>query len=181
MKWLILFSALILPGCSSLPVAIQNAPVPDIKYTETIDRIDTYKNYRVRWGGTIIQVDNEENLSRLQILHYPLDRFGRPQTDQETAGRFILETPEFYDPAVYRKNTQITAAGILKGSDSLKIGNKSLTVPVVEIQTIHRWPERTQRDCRCDFGAGFGYGPYPWGFYPYGYYRYRPRFYYPWY
>lgn len=181
MKWLMIFSALLLQACSSLPVAIKDAPVPDIKYAEAISSIDSYRNYRVRWGGTIIQVDNEENLSRLQILYYPLDSFGRPQTGEQTEGRFVLETTEFYDPAVYRRNAQITAAGLLKGSTILKVGNKTLTVPVIEIQQVHLWPERTRSDYRYDYGYGFGYGPYPWGFYPYGYYRYYPRFYYPWY
>lgn len=180
MKWILLLLTLILPACSTLPVAIQNAPVPNLNYAEVNGNIELYKNYRVRWGGTIIQVDNEENFSRLQVLYYPLDSFGKPYTDSQTAGRFVLETPEFYDPAVYRKNAKITAAGIVKGSTTLKIGNKSLIVPVIDLQQLHIWPETSRYDYRYDYGVGFGYYPYPWGFYPYGYYRYR-RFYYPWY
>jgi outer membrane lipoprotein len=40
----------------------------------------------VRWGGVIIGVENEQNFSLVQVLYYPLNSNGRPQTDKQNKG-----------------------------------------------------------------------------------------------
>lgn len=166
---------LILQGCSNLPVQIENPPAIDLKYREVNEAFNRHINMPVRWGGTIIEVENEENATRIQILYYPLDGSGRPQPDKPNEGRFIVESLKFLDPAVYRKDSKITVFGLLNRQTERKIGNKTLKLPVITIQTLYLWPELKYDPYQNT------YPPYYWGgYYPFGYYRYGPYFY-PWY
>ncbi len=167
---------LLLNACSNLPPAIKNPPLYDISYTQAIQQITGYKYAMVRWGGVIINVENEQDFSLVEVLYYPLDNKGRPQTDQSHEGRFLIKSPEFLDPVVYSKNTEITVAGTLIGDIERTIGNKELRLPLVSATTIHLWPVYVY-DNYYDYYGGFGYDYY-YGGYPYywmGYYwpRYR--------
>jgi len=166
--------SLVIQGCSNLPVAIKNAPALDIKYNEAAGNPSKHQGMPVRWGGTIIEVENEETLTRIQILYYPLDSNGRPKIKQSPEGRFIAESPKFLDPAIYRKDSELTVAGTLSAETVRKVGNKTLKLPVVSAETLHIWPERYTNNCR-----DYGYFPYYYGIYPYGLYGYYRYPYYP--
>lgn len=170
MRWFLVALSIVIQGCSSLPVAIKNPPARDLKYNEVIGNISQYQGMPLRWGGTIVQVENEETLTRIQVIYYPLDGQGRPKLSESPAGRFLLESPEFLDPAIYLKGDEITVAGALSGETTRKVGNKTLTLPVISAQTLHLWPERYTADRRDYYPPYYYYGMYPYGFY--GYYRY---------
>lgn len=177
MKWLlIVLSAVAIQGCSNLPVAIKNPPDPDLQYQEVAGNVSQFQGKAVRWGGTIIHVENEEKSSMIQILNYPLNSQGRPELDQRATGRFLLFTTKFLDPAIYAKNDELTVAGTVDGESTRKVGHKELTLPVVKSETLFLWPKRSNRYCNYGFNPYYYYGLYPYGFY--GYYGY-PSFYYP--
>jgi outer membrane lipoprotein len=79
--YLFLF-CLFLGACTSLPKTMRNANVADVTYTQASQNIDGHKDVLVRWGGIIIDVENEENFSLVQALFYPLSFSGRPQQDK---------------------------------------------------------------------------------------------------
>ena len=108
-------------------------PIP-----QAIQNINNYKNAPVRWGGIIVDVENEQNFSLVQVLYYPLDSDGEPQTDKPNGGRFVFKTPEFLDPAVYTKNAEITVAGTLIGDIERTIGKKVMRLPLISATTIYR-------------------------------------------
>lgn len=164
MKQYLLTLCLLLDACSNLPLAIKNPPLFDISYTQAIQDIAKYRNAPVRWGGVIIDVENEQNFSLVQVLYYPLNGDGRPQTDQSNEGRFLIKSPEFLDPAVYTKNTEITVAGVLIGDLERTIGKKAMRLPLVLATTLYRWPVYVYDNYYDSFG--YGYNPY-YGGYPY--------------
>jgi len=132
-------------------------------------------------GGIIITVENEQNLSLMQVMNYPLSDSGRPQLDKPYNGRFVVKTPEFLDPVIYKSDSEITIAGTLKGDIKRSIGKKILQIPLIEATTIYLWPSYDASDY-------YGYHPYGYGgfglHYPYyGYYGFYPYywdgFYYP--
>ena len=164
MKPYLLSLCLLLNGCSNLPVSIKNPPLFDISYTQAIQNIANYKNAPVRWGGVIIDVENEQNFSLVQVLYYPLNSGGRPQTDKQNEGRFLIKRPEFLDPAVYTKNTQITVAGTLAGDLERMIGKKTMRLPLITATAMHLWPVYVYDHYYDSFG--YGYSPY-YGGYPY--------------
>lgn len=184
MKYHLLITCLILTACTNLPPNIADPPAFDLSYVEAITNINKFKNAPVRWGGTIVDVENEPSYSAIQILVYPLGSYGRPDVDEPSQGRFVVKSAEFLDPAVYTKNTSITVAGILDGDTERKVGNKALRLPLVVAKNIHLWPEQTYNSYYggyggFGYGGGFGYYPYS-GFYgPYPYYwggYYRPYY-----
>lgn len=181
MKRLILVSVFsFLVGCSNLPPAIQDPPPLDISYSQAQGDSAHHKNAPVRWGGVIIDVQNEQTFSRIQILSYPLNSYGRPRLDKPYVGRFLVESPEFLDPAIYTKDAEITVAGTLKGLQERNVGNKTLQLPLLQSSVIYLWPVYAPSNF---YGypyyygtAGFGYGypyygnygsPFFWGgYYP---------------
>jgi outer membrane lipoprotein len=179
MKTLLVFCILLLAACSNLPTAIQNAPSPDLSYQQAMQDIASHKNAPVRWGGVIVEVENEQDESLVQVLYYPLGSFGRPLTDQTYTGRFIIKSADFLDPAVYAKNARITVAGTLDGAMERTIGKKTVRLPLVLASDIYQWPYYNPSDYG-NFGYRYGgYRPY-WDYYPFswgGGYGVYPNYY----
>lgn len=161
-------------ACSTLPPAIKNPPARDISYSQASADITHYRGAPVRWGGVIIDVLNDESFSRLQVLTYPLNCYGRPDRNKRSQGRFYIDSTEFLDPAVYAKDKEVTVAGVLNGDQKLMIGKKMLRLPVIKASTLYLWPNYYYYD---GFYPGYYYGgyygyPYYWG----SYYGYYPRY-----
>ncbi|PPD47210.1 MAG: hypothetical protein CTY16_07850 [Methylobacter sp.] len=175
---LLLLGPLILGACTSLPTAIQDAPPFDISYSQAEQNIGKFKNAPVRWGGVVVDVENGQSSTFVQVLYYPLGYFGQPQLTQAHGGRFAITTPEFLDPAVYAKGREITVAGTLTGDMARTIGKKTIRLPQVSASAIHLWTNyEGGRNYYPGYGAygGLGY-PYP-GYFPNPYYwggYYRP-------
>lgn len=177
---LLLINFLLMAACSHLPETIENPPLYDISYEQAIQNPSNLKNSPIRWGGVIVDVENEQNASLVQILFYPLNGSGRPVIEGANPGRFVIKTAQFLDPAIYTKNTQITVAGTLNGVIERTIGKKNLQLPLVSASTIHLWPPQLDNS---QFQGGYGYGfpPNGFGFYPYPFRPYyRPFMTYPW-
>jgi outer membrane lipoprotein len=165
MNYLFLVALLFLSGCSNLPPAIEDPPAFDLAYLQAVTEINKFKNAAVRWGGKIVEVENQPTFSAIQILVYPLGSYGRPELDEAHQGRFVVKSPDFLDPAVYTKDTPITVAGTLMGDTERTIGNKTMRLPLVQANTIHLWQTEDYNRYYGGYGGfGYGYG----GFYPYG-------------
>lgn len=184
MKNYLLFACFLLTACTSLPPAIEDPPAYDLSYHEAIMNIAKYKNAPVRWGGTIIEVENEASFSAIQVLSYPLGNHGYPDTNEANQGRFVIKSATFLDPAVYTKNTAITIAGSIAGDTERTIGKKTLRLPLVTATQIYLWQEQDYSHFQSGYG-GYGYGGfgYPYGgfygygpYYPGAFYGYSPYF-----
>jgi len=143
-------------------------PVKDISYNEARQNPDSHKDTAVRWGGVIIDVDNEENFTLVQVLSYPLNFYGRPEVTKPSAGRFVIKSYEFLDPAVYEKDREITVAGVLEGDIQRVVGHKTVVVPLISSIALYLWPVYYNYPYGYGYGnyGGYGYSPY----YGYGYY-----------
>jgi len=158
-----------------MPEAIQNMNVKDITYSQASQNIDSHRNVPVRWGGIIIDVENEKNFSLVQVLFYPLNYSGRPQLNDPHGGRFVIKSTEFLDPVVYAKDEEISVVGVLDGDIQRTVGKKIIRVPLIQSMGVHLWPKRQNNY----YGYG-GYGPYHYGYYSYPFIR--GGYYYPyWY
>ena len=155
-----------------MPKTIQNMNVVDVTYSQVIQNIDAHRDIPVRWGGIIIDVENENNFSLIQVLSYPLDYSGRPQLNEGHGGRFVIKSKDFLDPVVYSKNNEISVVGKLNGDIQRTIGKKIIRVPLIKSTGVHLWEKRQNK--------GYGHGGH--GFHHYGYYGYpffRGGWYYP--
>lgn len=167
-KWLLSIFILFLSACSALPPVMRDAPYTNIDLNAVNSNLAAYSEKPFRWGGTIINVANTEHSSQAQLLFYPLNTFGRPSIDRETEGRFSISSDQFLDPAIFTKGTEITVTGTLSGEIKQKVGEKTLTIPLLRVEHIHLWPKRQSYDRRY-------YNHYPY-FLNHPHYFYHPRF-----
>ncbi len=172
MRWIIAPLLLFLINCSGLPTKMQNEPYTDLNLNTIKNNISAYQNTPLRWGGKIIEVINLESSSQAQVLFYPLNHYGRPNINSTTEGRFAITSPQFLDPAIYKQDNEITVTGVLTGSKKFKIGEKTLTLPMISVNHIHLWPKVKEFDY---IHAPFY--PYPLYDYP-GYPFYWDHYYY---
>ncbi|WP_296594111.1 Slp family lipoprotein [Methylophaga sp.] len=174
------FVLVLLSGCSNIPKQITTAPSNDLQLNEIQGKIENFANQDVRWGGELVNVENNNDASIMQIVQYPLNHYGKPITNQSSDGRFLAKTTEFIDPVVYKKGTLLTFTGTLNGEDSRKVDQKELIMPVLDVSSMYKW--QPYQPIQLDpFYDPFFYN----GFYPYhGYhnrYWHYPRFGYPYY
>ncbi|NOQ76658.1 MAG: Slp family lipoprotein [Methylococcaceae bacterium] len=176
MKLVIVILSVFLSACSSLPVAIKAAPAQDIQLKQVVSHVTEYIGKPVRWGGQIVEVDNDDNYSTLQIVQFPLNSFGRPIVTKSSQGRFLGQSSQFFDPVVYKEGSLITFAGSIHSEVTRIVDEKSLILPVITITESHLWSSRQRYD---NYYGEIGY-PY---YFRYGYYSsyYHYPYRYPYY
>ncbi|MCL7419672.1 MAG: Slp family lipoprotein [Methylobacter sp.] len=174
-RLLLLTIAILLGACTTVPKAIRRAPEPDIPLADVQKNFSAHQGKPVRWGGVLLEVENRETETLLQILGYPLRYNGRPDVTDAAQGRFIIKTHEFLDPAVYAKDRELTVTGRLIELNERQIGRKSLTLPVIESQQLYLWPEAYRGRYYGYRGYSPLYGNYRYGGYGYRGFYYRPR------
>lgn len=164
--------SLALTGCAGgVPVTIRDPNVTLVGVAEVQGQPERHLGQRVRWGGTIIGVNNLKRRTEIEVLARPLDQDGAPDPEFAAQGRFIAEVPGFLDPAEYPKERELTLVGILTGVDTRPVGDYPYTYPLMRVESHHLWPRRP---------SPVPYGPpYPW-FDPWYYPWYGP-FYRPYY
>ncbi|MCK4842858.1 MAG: Slp family lipoprotein [Methylococcales bacterium] len=167
LKLVLIISAILLNGCSHIPVSIRKAPPVDIQIQDIKKDFSKHKYQTARWGGILIDVENNSNETILQVLAYPLNFYGRPNLNSSALGRFLIRSNDFLDPAIYASNRELTTSGRLVEISNRKVGKKELKLPVIESQQLYLWPQYQRNDC--------DYPPY--GYYGYWGYSYgRPHF-----
>ncbi|MGQ0657337.1 MAG: Slp family lipoprotein [Chromatiales bacterium] len=136
------FAAILLHGCArNVPVEIRKAPSAAPDLPAVASNPQAHDGQRVRWGGTIISVENQPNETWVEILAKKLDYFGEPQYTDRSLGRFLARSEGFLDPQVYRKDRELTIYGTVAGSRASAIGAKPYTYPVVKVEKSYLWPQ----------------------------------------
>jgi len=160
-------------SCSVMPAAVKQDALTNVPFSALVANASAYMGQTVILGGYVIEVQNEQDLSRIIAVQAPLGFGDEPQSRDQSQGRLIIEYNGFFDPEVYQKNRKITVAGPLLGSSSTETGKANYPYVRLSTSTIHLWEERrpVQRD-------PYWYHPrylyphpflHPWGW-PYPYY-----------
>lgn len=162
---LILLGASILTACSIVPRELRQAPRDNPVLTEVRADADRFAGREVRWGGTIVGVDNDQLETRIEIVARDLLRSGRPADTDQSVGRFIAVFDGFRDPAIYAEGRDITIGGAVIGIEPGRIGDHDYTWPVIRVHHHLLWPPRA--DPRRDYPARYYYhDPWPYYYYP---------------
>ncbi len=162
-----LLALLSLNGCqSAVPLEIRNEPVPSLGVAEVQADPSAREGRLVRWGGTIVKVENKSADTWIEVLGTALDGEGRPKDLDQPSGRFLVRVQGFLDPAVYRPDRRLTVYGAVAGSEARPIGERPYTYPIVKAQSHYLWPEYREDP----YAWPYWYDPY---YYPYGYWRRR--------
>ncbi len=152
-----IFFIMLVMGCAA---GISQQSRSKVTYTGSFSALqktpDVYKGEVIILGGRIIETKASSPLSELTVLQLALGSSGRPENLDQSEGRFIVQTNQLLDPAIYQKDMLLTVVGTLKGSKVLSIGGFEYTYPLVELVEIKLWPKGMQIRPIIHFGIGLG-------------------------
>lgn len=150
---LLLFAGAVVAGC---------APVFPREALDRVDRHVTFKELQsdpdkftgtwVMLAGIIIDSWNVKEGTHLEILQTPMDRDGRPLDTDATEGRFLVQTDQFLDSAVYNQGRLITVIGEVVGKQAMPIDEVTYQYPILNAKGLHLW--RPSYGPRFFFGIG---------------------------
>lgn len=156
---------LLVTACATAPAVIREAPPGDLQLAEARDNVSVHKGTPVRWGGTIISLENKQDETWIEVLESKLSRSGEPKRYSRSDGRFLIRVEGFLDPAIYAKGREITVVGTLEGEAERSVGKQPYSFPVVKADDYHLWRPYY-----------YGYYPYYYGHHPYYYSGYHYRY-----
>ena len=163
---IVLTLGLLLAGCVTPPSAIREAPPGDLQLGEVRDNINAHKDKPVRWGGTILAVQNKDTETWIAVRALQLDSSGRPKSQGQSTGRFLIRESSVLDPATYAVGRKITVVGTLEEEVESTNGNSS---PVIKADEHRLWGTSRRRNGY--YSDGYRYGHYP--YYGHGFYRHH--------
>ena len=152
---LLIFTA----GCSVVPKDIRRQADRSITIPMVQTAPDAFKGSKVIWGGIILSSKNLADKTVIEALQTPLDRTDRVINEEQSKGRFLIESKTYLDTYLYKQGKEITVAGIIRGITVQKIGEMDYAYPVLE--PLHMRVFEPQREPE--------YEPPPpmWPYYPY--------------
>jgi outer membrane lipoprotein len=154
---LFIFFIMFLMGCAT---GISRQSRSKVTYAGTFSELqktpDVYKDEIIMLGGKILETNVSSTLSQLTVLQLALGNNGRPVNLDQSHGRFIVESKQFLDPAIYQKGMLLTLVGKLKGSEVRAIGGFDYVYPLLEPIEIKLWPMEMLTQPRFHFGLGVG-------------------------
>ena len=140
---LALVATALLGACAArLPAPLREAPVVRFTPIEVQQDPGRTLGQRVRWGGSIIAVINQERGTLVEVLARPLDREGRPREDAAAEGRFIARLAGFVDPEELPVQRSLTVAGRVVDLETRPVGEYPYLYPVVDVDARHLWAPR---------------------------------------
>jgi len=152
---LLIFTA----GCSVIPKDIRRQADRSITIPMVQTTPDAFKGSKVIWGGIILSSKNLADKTVIEALQTPLDRTDRVINEEQSKGRFLIESKTYLDTYLYKQGKEITVAGIIRGITVQKIGEMDYAYPVLEPLHIRVFEPQQELE----------YEPLPpmWPYYPY--------------
>lgn len=168
-----------LASCSSynvVPKDMQSQVDYTVSFTELHNAPDQYRGRMIVFGGEVLSAKRLKDVTRIEVLQLPLDRYQAPTYDRTASeGRFLAFEKDFLDPAKLPPGTRVTIVGDITGALTQPLDEAEYTFPTVEVKKLTVWPKidssysRPYSPYRGPYGYGYGgfrrWGP--WGPYPY--------------
>ncbi|GGF53354.1 Slp family lipoprotein [Alteromonas lipolytica] len=171
--------ALSLSACAIVPEPIQVAEnTPLIGYNKAVVAGDEVLGQKARWGGIITDVQNKPDKTLIEIVYFPLNHYGKPNTSEDTIGRFKAVINKFVDPILFENGRTVTFLGTVGQPIAGMVGEQPYMYPTIMVENYHLWRNQQVYDTSTlffDYYTGWYspfYHPYwhpywrPWGFAP---------------
>ncbi|MEJ2639589.1 MAG: Slp family lipoprotein [Desulfosarcinaceae bacterium] len=128
-----------------------------IPFSDLLKDPQRLKGEVVLLGGKIITTTPNEQGTELVVLQLPLEIGMRPGTKSTSEGRFLVQTDEFLDPAVFAPDRRVTLVGEIQGVETRPLGQTVYRYPELTLIEMKLWPEEDiYREPRFHFGFGVG-------------------------
>lgn len=178
MKILLLAAALLtLSACSTVPDTLQVADEAAlVSYSEVVAQGEAVAEKPARWGGIIAGVENKDGKSLVEVVHFPLNSYGKPYISNESSGRFKVMMEGFLDPVVFESGRTITFTGQVDEPIMGMIGEQTYTFPTLAANSYHLWRKETTYNVTSFVDYGVFPSRYSHWYYPFGYNHHRPGF-----
>lgn len=163
---ILIIAIALLTGCATQPpLPLSQHPVAQLTVAEVQSDPAQFKGREVRWGGTIVKVDNQPSQTWVEIAGQPLWDNGEPQAKSSSHGRFIASFAGFADPMVYSSGRLLTVVGQVTDVTTRPIGEYNYTFPVITVGGAHLWPIEQETSVSDDRVPLWWYYE-TWPFYP---------------
>jgi len=137
---LLLAAGLWLAGCApTFPRQITDRVDRHVSFKELKADPEKFKGTSLMLGGIIVSSRNTKEGTYLEILQKPLESNGRPVDTDDTAGRFLVQTEEYLDSAVYYSGKMITVVGEVAGQKTMPLDETTYQYPLLEAKALHLW------------------------------------------
>lgn len=141
MKYLIVALTVGLAACAPTKPTVHNAGTASPHFQQVLNNVTPYQGETIRWGGAVAELRNYKDYAEVTMVQFPLTRFGKPISTEKSAGRFVVRSEQFLDPLVYEKGALVTFIGQVAPATQVKVDEKTLMLPVVQMSDSHTWPE----------------------------------------
>ncbi len=146
LKWFSIVALALLAGCASvLSKQVLEDSETKVVFTDLKTNTDNYLEKSVVLGGTIVDVGNDASGSWMIVLQRPLDYRLEPQLNDQTEGRFLVQSDQILEESVFAKGRRITVAGRVSGSETRSLDQITYEYPRLKLREYHLWPEGYQR------------------------------------
>jgi len=151
------FALLYLSACNTTPLQDTSQVTSDVSARDYVRGGNGRHGSIVQWGGRIISVRNLERSSEIEILSFPLDKQGKPETSKKNQGRFLLRIEGFLEPEDYSVDRHVIAVGKTTELVDGKVGEADYRYPVLQAIDVRLIEPRRSFDYpRIRFGVGVG-------------------------
>lgn len=134
----LLCSHLLLVACVSPPFS-SDGIARDVTPLDTLEQQAVDVGEMIMWGGVIVSSSNNTEGSQLELLTYPLDYLQRPNANQRSTGRILVNSVEYLETLDYKTGKRVTAVGEFAGTATGKVGEAEHVFPVMNANDIHLW------------------------------------------
>ena len=156
-RLIIMFLVLHTTGCATgISQQIRSQVTYHGSFSELRANIGKYAGDVVMLGGKVIETQGSQTGSEISVLQLTLDRRGRPKDADQSEGRYLIRSGQFFDPAIYEKGTLLTVVGTLRGSEVRPVGGFQYDYPIVEAIEVKPWKREQKTSPRFHFGVGVG-------------------------
>lgn len=159
---MLLIAAVLLLAAGCGPVISENVLKTvdrDIEFRSVVADPARYNGRSVVFGGTILNIENLEGVTVMEVVQEGLNSQLKPVDRGESAGRFLVKFDRFVDPAIFSAGKRITVAGVVTGTETRPLGKGNYRYPVIEPKEHYLWePSDYDRGSpRIGIGIGLGY------------------------
>ncbi|WLI76013.1 Slp family lipoprotein [Kosakonia sp. H02] len=179
MRWLLAgLATAVLSGCVTVPDAIKgSSATPQEDLVRVMNAPSLYVGQEARFGGKVIDIQNQQGKTRLEIASVPLDSGARPVLGEASVGRIYADVNGFLDPVDFR-NQLVTVVGSITGTVDGKVGNAPYKFMVMQVNGYKRWhlAQQVMLPPQPIDPWFWGAGPHPWrtGYGAWGWYPPEP-------
>lgn len=154
-KFLFILLASLLVSCAGTAVFDTSQVDQSLTPNSVIAEPELSRDRIALWGGTILDTQNLQHSTQIEVLAYPLNSSHRPLLEKPPLGRFIILQQGFLEPASYAQGRLLTVLGSVEENQSGSVGESRYIYPVIYAQQLQLWSLQKNRS-RTNFSVGVG-------------------------